>query len=105
MNNAAMKKNESRHLPGFEYLVDAVRAEPMDEFPMDRSAVDYSFGDIEIEDGHGGKVAVRDLSEHLKNEEFETPDELLLGMREALASWKGLDIPLRELKRPEDLIK
>ena len=82
---------------GIKLLIEAVRAEPSDEFPMDRSAIDYNFGDIELEDGKGGFIPVRDLSDHLKGEEFETGDEVLQALQDAMVSWKGLDLHLTHL--------
>ena len=90
-----------RHIRGIDALVDAVRSEAWEEFPMDHHAIDYSFGDIEIEAEQGNYIPIRDITEHLNREQFNTPDDLLMGIREALVSWKGIEIPLDRINRPE----
>lgn len=64
---------------------------------MDHSAIDYNFGDIELEDGKGSFIPVRDLTDHLKGETFETADEVLQGLQDAMVAWKGLDLHLTHL--------
>lgn len=93
-----------RHIQGIDLLVDAIRSEAWEEFPMDRQGIDYSFGDIEIEAEQGNFIPVRDITEHLQADRFNTPDDLLKGIREALASWKGIEIPFDQIRRPEDEI-
>jgi hypothetical protein len=88
-----------RHIRGVDALVEAIRSEAWEEFPMDHQGIDYSFGDIEIEVGQGNYVPVRDITEHLNREQFNTPDDLLNGIREALISWKGIEIPLDQINR------
>ncbi len=73
-----------RHTQGIDLLVDAIRSEAWEEFPMDRQGIDYSFGDIEIETEQGKFIPVRDITEHLRTEKFDTADDLLKGIREAL---------------------
>ncbi|MEO5968430.1 MAG: hypothetical protein ABIQ95_00765 [Bdellovibrionia bacterium] len=93
-----------RHIQGVYALVDAVRSEAWEEFPMDRHGIDYSFGDIELELGDGNYIPIRDITEHMNREQFNTPDDLLMGIREALLSWKGIEIPLDQINRPEDQV-
>jgi hypothetical protein len=94
----------TRSVRGAQALVDAVRSEALEEFPMDHEGIDYAFGDLEVEDGTGGYVAVRDLTDHLKASRYDTADDLLRGLREALADWKGVDLPLDQMSRPEDQV-
>jgi hypothetical protein len=92
-----------RSLRGTQALVEAVRSEAWEEFPMDHEAIDYSFGDIELDDGKGGYVPVRDLTDHLSSDRYGSADELLLGLSEALFSVKGVRVDLQHVSRPEDL--
>ncbi len=78
------ERNSMRRIRGWEALADAVRSETLDEYPMDRHGVDYSFGDIELEDGRGGYVPVRDLTDRIEQNRFNDPAELLRCLREAL---------------------
>jgi hypothetical protein len=68
---------------------------------MDRHGIDYSFGDIVLEAGYE-TIPVRDPTDHLKAERYGDPDALLRGLRDALRDWKGVDIPLDQMERPED---
>jgi hypothetical protein len=92
-----------RRLRGVNALVEAVRSEAWEEFPMDHEAIDYSFGDIEVEDGHGGWLPVRDLTDHLVADRYGSADELLLGLSKALYDVKGVRVDLGHVGRPEDL--
>jgi len=73
---------------GIKILEEAIQAEANDQFPMDRRGVDYAFGDIEIEDGQGGLVPVRDLTDALTEPRYENGEELLQGIRQALHTRK-----------------
>jgi hypothetical protein len=90
-----------RRIRGAQALAEAIRAEAWEEFPMDRHAIYYSFGDMEIDLGEEELVMVRDLTDHLTQDTFANADELLHGLSEALASWKGVHVALYELARPE----
>ncbi len=74
----------TRPMRGFESLAEAVRSEPDDEFPMDRSGIDYGFGDIEVEDGKGGYLPVRDLTDTLPRDSYDDAESVLKALREAL---------------------
>jgi hypothetical protein len=92
-----------RRMRGNLALVEAVRSEAWEEFPMDHQAVDYSFGDIELEDGSGGYVPVRELTDHLARDRYGSADELLTGLSDALYDVKGIRVDLSHIRRPEDL--
>ncbi len=93
-----------RYIHGMRALVSAIRSEPMEQFPMDHHAIDYSFGDIELERRDGKAIFVRDLTDYLKQESFDTPEELIGALQEAFASWKRMDIPFKQMNRPEDQV-
>ncbi len=61
-------------LRGIKTLEEALRLE---DFPMTKADIDYSFGDIEVEDGRGGYIPVRQLTERFRRNEFSSPEEVL----------------------------
>jgi hypothetical protein len=64
---------------GLRAVAEALRAE---DFPMDRHAIDYSVGDIEVEDGHGGFLPVRQLTDQFGNKEFHSAEEVVRAIRD-----------------------
>lgn len=66
---------------GMRAAVEALRLE---DFPMDKTGIDYAVGDIEIEDGHGGHVAIRDLTDHIPAREFRSAEEVAQTLRAAV---------------------
>lgn len=59
---------------GIQAVEDSLKQE---DFPMDRHAVDYAVGDIEIEDGRGGYLPVRDLTDKFGTRQFESWEEVV----------------------------
>jgi hypothetical protein len=58
----AVDEPVGRHVRGMQRLIQALRAE---SYPLDRSNIDYAVGDIDVEDGYGGYIPVRDLTDEL----------------------------------------
>jgi len=54
-----------------------------EEFPMDTHAIDYAVGDSEIEDGKGGLIPVRKLTERMGQRSFANPEEVIQALVEA----------------------
>jgi len=70
-----------RVMRGMKWVVEALRLE---DFPMDRQAIDYSVGDIEVEDGRGGLVPVRLLTDQLRPGEFVSAEDVVRALRGVL---------------------
>jgi hypothetical protein len=60
--------------PGMKAVEEALKLE---DFPMMKGDIYYSVGDMEVEDGFGGAVPVRDLVDQLRREEFGSADEIM----------------------------
>lgn len=74
-----------RTIRGMRAVVEALRNE---DFPMDLEGVNYSVGDIEVEDGKGGYVPVRQLTDMLPQStaghpgvEFRSAEEVIRALR------------------------
>jgi hypothetical protein len=55
-------------------VAEALRLE---DFPMDRHGIDYSVGDLEVEDGKGEFIPVRDLTQNFGEREFRSAEEIV----------------------------
>lgn len=77
-------EEQVRPMRGWESFVRAARATALTEYPLDREAIDYAFGDIELEAGKGDYIPVRDLSERLPAGSFKDSEELIRAMRALL---------------------
>jgi len=67
-------------LRGFEALAEALDAE---DFPMDKQAVAYSVGDIEVEGRGGALVPVRVLLDRIPGDQFGNVDAVVRALRAA----------------------
>ena len=65
-------------LRGIDAVADALRAE---DFPMDKQALAYAVGDIDVEDGHGGSVPVRNVLDVLEQSEFASAELAVRAIR------------------------
>jgi hypothetical protein len=74
MEDAANTEEAGKPMRGLSLVEDALSAE---DFPMSRTDIDYSVGDIEIEDGRGGYIPIRQLTENMRREAFKSPDDVL----------------------------
>jgi len=74
-----------RHMQGIKTVREALKLE---DFPMSKSDVDYCVGDIDIEDGHGGFIPVYQLTERFKSDLFDSPDEIIIALKEARKGFK-----------------
>jgi len=71
-----MKKNK-----GLQIVAEALR---MEDYPIDKSGINYSVGDLEVEDSKGRHIAVRDIVDQLKDEEFRSPEEVMRAIYDAI---------------------
>jgi hypothetical protein len=67
-------------LSGIEAVAEALRAE---DFPMDKHALAYAVGDIDVEDGHGGSVPVRNVLDAITQDDFASADLAVRAIRSA----------------------
>ncbi len=67
-------------LRGIAAVEDALRAE---DFPMDKQALAYSVGDIDVEDGRGGFVPVRVVLDAIRQDEFASAEAVVRAIRAA----------------------
>ena len=67
-------------LRGFETVSEALDAE---DFPMDKQAIAYSVGDIEVEGRGGALVPVRVLLERIPRDEFLDANAVVRALRAA----------------------
>lgn len=70
---------------GLEAVEDALRLE---SFPIERSNIDYSVGDMEVEDGRGGWIEINVLTDQLKDDRYNTLEDAmgaLIAARDLLA--------------------
>ena len=80
--NLVMKQQQPNRIGpprGMRYVVEALRLE---DFPMGRHEIDYSVGDVEIEDGNGGFVPIRELTDKLGDRMFRSAEEVIKALRE-----------------------
>jgi hypothetical protein len=71
---------------GIQVVIDALRAE---SYPMELEEVNYNVGDIEVEDGHGGWVPVRQLTERFIRNRFYSAEEVVREIRQCLKQDKA----------------
>lgn len=69
-----------RVLRGLNVVEEALR---MEDFPMTTDAVNYAVGDVEIDDGKGHFVPVRDLLDKVDKNSFENADEVVQALKQA----------------------
>ena len=71
-----MEKTNSKSgvLTGLRTVTEALRLE---DFPMDVEAINYAVGDIEVENGHGGSVPVRQLTDHFIETEYQSAEDVI----------------------------
>lgn len=67
-------------LAGIQDVLAALRAE---DFPMDKRALAYSVGEIEIRDHAGRSIPVRRVLDVMRDESFANPDEAARAICEA----------------------
>ena len=67
-------------LAGIEDVRAALRAQ---DFPMDKQALAYSVGEIEVRDHAGRGVPVRRILDAMRDELFASPDEAVRAICEA----------------------
>ena len=67
-------------LAGIEDVRAALHAE---DFPMDKQALAYSVGEIEVRDHAGRGVPVRRILDAMRDELFASPDEAVRAICEA----------------------
>ncbi len=78
----AVDEPVGRHVRGMQRLIRALRGEV---YPLDRSGIDYAVGDIDVEDGSGGYVPVRDLTEELPvGVSFENAEDIFHSLQQIL---------------------
>jgi hypothetical protein len=70
-------------LRGFRAVAEALRLE---DYPLDKEGIDYAVGDIEVENGANSWVPVRDLTDRVRREGFNSPEEIIRALHEALES-------------------
>jgi len=81
-----------RSVRGMARLIRALRAE---HYPLDHSGIDYSVGDVEIEDGSGAYVPVRDLTTYLVQETYEDSEALISDLQNIARGAKVIEMPAR----------
>ncbi len=60
----------------------------LEDFPMTKSEIDYSVGDIEVEDGMGNFIPVRLLTDRIRRDRFDSYMDVLRtlkAVRDAMA--------------------
>ncbi len=67
---------------GMRAVAEALRLE---DFPEERMDIDYAVGDIEVEDGKGGYVPVRELTEDLRGRTFRSAEEVVRALQQVIA--------------------
>lgn len=67
-------------LAGIEDVRAALRVE---DFPMDKQALAYSVGEIEVRDRTGRSVPVRRVLDVMRDESFANPDEAVRAICDA----------------------
>jgi hypothetical protein len=67
-------------LAGVQDVLDALRAE---DFPMDKQALAYSVGEIEIRDHTGRSVPVRRVLDVMRDERFTSADDAVRAICDA----------------------
>jgi hypothetical protein len=75
-------KHASTETRGIRYAAEVLRVE---DFPMGRHEIDYSVGDIEIENGDGEWIAIRELTDALGETQFTSAELVIRALREQLA--------------------
>lgn len=68
-------------LKGMSNVIQALRLE---DFPMTRTDIDYSVGDMEIIISQGFSVPVRDLTDRFERDEFDSVEEIVEAFQQAL---------------------
>jgi 4a-hydroxytetrahydrobiopterin dehydratase len=73
-------------------LIRALRAE---SYPLDHSNIDYAVGDMEVEDGYGTYVPVRELTGFLMQESYENSESLIDDLQKIARGAKVIEMPPR----------
>lgn len=81
-----MRDTDSRAMRGMQTVAEALRGE---DYPLDLEEINYSVGDIEVENGRGGWVAVRDLTEQFKREQFNSAEDVMREIRRSIQDSKA----------------
>jgi|GEM_PF-2544722 len=84
--DSAAGEEPVRHLKGWRIVVEALRLE---DFPMSKTDVDYAVGDVEVEDGRGGIIPIRDLTDLVKKYEFSSAEDVTRTLHDALRTNKN----------------
>lgn len=70
----------SMQMRGMKAVAEALRLE---DYPMDRETIDYTVGDVEVEDGAGGFVPVRDLTTLMPRQDYRSAEEIMRALHES----------------------
>jgi hypothetical protein len=62
-------------------VAQALREE---DFPMDKQGINYAVGDIEVEDGQGGYVLIRRLTDFMGEKDFASAEEIVRALHKAV---------------------
>ncbi len=84
MQNTQSDKNRSSApdvLRGMRTVVEALRQE---EFPMDNEAINYCVGSIEVENGEGGYIPVRDVTDRIPKKEYRSAEEVVRALHNVI---------------------
>ncbi|MDR3607227.1 MAG: hypothetical protein P4M08_07600 [Oligoflexia bacterium] len=85
---------DSEAMQGFGAVQAALELE---DFPMAKSDIDYSVGDIEVDDLSGGKVAVNIVTDYIPSRQYHSIEEVMRALRAGLHAYER--VRLRGQKR------
>lgn len=70
---------------GFDVVEEALKQE---SYPMDDHEINYAVGDIEVEDGHGGFIPVRRLTDSISGKRFDSAEAVVEALKKAAKQGK-----------------
>jgi hypothetical protein len=76
-----MAEQNRKVLKGFQTVAEALRAE---DYPLDVSGLNYAVGDIDVEDGSGSMVPIRDLTDRMPEREFTSAEDAIRALHDVL---------------------
>jgi 4a-hydroxytetrahydrobiopterin dehydratase len=71
-------------------VIRALRAE---SYPLDVANVDYAVGDMEVEDGSGSYIPVRDLTDFLMQDTYDDSETLIDDLQKIARGAKIIEMP------------
>jgi len=85
-NQQATVENHHDIHPGLRAVVEKLRSE---EFPMDKQDIDFSVGDMEVEDGLGSTIPVRRVTPFIEAQNFSAAEQVVRSLQGALQRRNG----------------